>query len=320
MQNLLNTINMQKTISYVDIHHHYNPLDGTLLNDRIRSKTLGGEFARHDIKQTLEMMEACGIKRSILSYPKSLLSLSENERASVCTRINEGYAELIAQYPKLGAFAQIPISLNSSLALKEIEYALDVLHLDGILLPASVFGLYPSSGLYLDIYKEMERRKGCIFFHPFVSEDKAGYSSEEYYRLAHDITRATFELALNRFPSRYPAIRFIMSYGGGNLSYLLKTDGENSQMPSAYDERRLPLQKLAHFFEGLYYDTCLLDRTESAQDLYVSPVRKRILYGSNFPYSTIETVRLELDELAKGTCDGSEYMNDICLENSSFLL
>lgn len=311
---------MQRAISYVDIHHHYNPLDGTLLNDGIRKKIMGGKFSNHDITQTLEMMEACGIKRTILSYPKSLLSLSENERAVVCTRINEAYAELRARYPNLGAFAQIPISLNRSFALKEIEYALDILHLDGILLPTSVFGLYPSSGLYLDIYKEMERRKGCIFFHPFVSEDKTEYSGEEYYRLIQDITRATFELALNRLPSRYPAIRFIMSYGGGNIPYLLKDSGLDSEIPSVCDEERLSPQNMKHLFKGIYYDTCSFDRTGNTKRLCGFPDRKRFLYGSNFPYSTIEVMKSELEELEKDRYDSLKSMNEICWENSSFLL
>ena len=311
---------MQKSVSYVDVHHHYNPLWESSLDDGIKQKIMKGKPCVHNITRTLEMMETCGIKKSIFSYPDSFLSLSENEHIAVCTRINEAYAELNARYPNLGAFARIPVTSNHDLALKEMEYALDVLHLEGILLPTCIFGLYPSSGLYLDIYKEMERRKGCIFFHPFVSEDKAECDGKRDYRLIQDITRATFELALNKFPLRYPDIRFIMSCGGGNISYLLtdnETDSETSSVP--HWKQMLP-QGIEKYFKRIYYDTCSLVQTGFAKRLGVFSDRTRILYGSNFPYSTLETIRKELEELRMYSYDDQRHMDEICRENASFFM
>lgn len=309
-----------RKVSYVDVHHHYNPLRESSLNDGIKQKIMRGRTYSHDIVQTLEMMEACGIKKSILSYSDSLLSLSENECTLACTRINETYAELTAKYPNLGAFARIPVVSNRDLALKEIEYALDILHLDGILLPVSVFGVYPSSGPYLEVYKEMEKRKGTIFFHPFVSEEQIENNEEKRYVLIQDITRATFELALNRLPIRFPGIHFIMSYSGGNVPYLLKDNGPDQAHSSATHGKHPLPQGLKKHFEGIYYDTCSLARTGFIEKADVFPNKERILYGSNFPYSTIETARTEMEKLNLYRDDGQIYMDETCGEDSSFLL
>ena len=55
-----------------------------------------------------------------------------------------------------------------SAAAKELEYALDILNLDGVVLLSNVDGLYTGASEFDELYSELNRRKAIVFIHPTV--------------------------------------------------------------------------------------------------------------------------------------------------------
>lgn len=115
---------MKKYSSYIDVHHHYNPLSLLELPKNIRQKILKEESGSMDISRNLDVMEKLGIEKSILSYPVWFPALTEQESLVFCTQVNECYANLISEHSSLGAFALLPESRNQELVLETMEYAL----------------------------------------------------------------------------------------------------------------------------------------------------------------------------------------------------
>lgn len=293
---------MENSNLYVDVHHHYRP-----------------DSAR-EIRQTLEMMEEHGIRKSILSCPDESPSQSDKERAAVCLKINECFAKLTVKHPRLGAFALIPMTLSHDFAQLEIERALDILHLDGILLPTCVSGIYPSSNLYHHIYKEVNRRNGTVFFHPFDLNERKTKGEDVTYLMMSEVTRATCELVLNKIIHQYPNIRFIMPYGGGNTSFLFQTDRRqvlHSILSDSFSKEDA-LHGIKYCLRSLYYDMAFPSRMNFMASLGTFAERTKLLYGSDFPSFSADTIRQNLADLEQHEYEDGKTMADYCKANSLY--
>lgn len=160
---------MKRYSSYIDVHHHYNPLSMLDLPKNIRRKILKEEGGSMDISRNLDAMEKLGIEKSILSYPAWFPALTEQESLVFCTQVNECYANLISEHSCLGAFALLPVSQNHELVLGAMEYALDTLQLEGIVLSTSMQGGTLCSRTCFNLFQELDDRNGMVFFHPSLS-------------------------------------------------------------------------------------------------------------------------------------------------------
>ena len=58
-------------------------------------------------------------------------------------------------------------------ALAELEYALDVLELDGVVLFSNSCGVYLGDARLEPVFKELDRRGAVVFVHPTASPDPA---------------------------------------------------------------------------------------------------------------------------------------------------
>jgi predicted TIM-barrel fold metal-dependent hydrolase len=90
----------------------------------------------------LEYMDRQGIAAQVASMPMSFAGFDDDPEfgTRVSRLINEGNAELIAKHPgRFGAFATLPGD-GPEQALAELAYALDELHLDGVVLSSNVGG------------------------------------------------------------------------------------------------------------------------------------------------------------------------------------
>ena len=291
---------MENSNLYVDVHHHYKP------------------DSAQEIGQTLEMMEEHGIRKSILSYPDESLLQSDKERVALCLKMNECFAKLTGKHSELGAFALIPMTLNHDFALLEIERALDILHLDGVLLPTCVSGIYPSSNLYHHIYEELNLRNGTIFFHPFNVNNRKMKSEDIIYRMMPEVTRATCELVLNKIIYKYPNIRFIMPYGGGNTSFLFQTDKRqilHSILSDSYSKEDAP-HGIKYYLKSIYYDMAFPAQMNFMTSLSTFAERTKILYGSDFPSFSADAIRQNLTNLEQHEYEDGKTMTDYCKANS----
>jgi aminocarboxymuconate-semialdehyde decarboxylase len=107
-------------------------------------------------------------------------------------------------------------------ALAELEYALDELEHDGVVLLTDTDGCYLGDPEYEELFSELDHRRTVVFIHP---HDDPGV--ERRYDLFSPLlewpvhtTRAVIDLLYSGRLERYPNIRYILAHGGGSVPYL----------------------------------------------------------------------------------------------------
>ena len=302
---------MKRYSSYIDVHHHYNPLSMLNLPKNIRQKILKEEGGSMDISRNLDAMEKLGIEKSILSYPAWFPALTEQESLVFCTQVNECYANLISEHSCLGAFALLPVSRNHELVLGAMEYALDTLQLEGIVLPTGMQGVTLCSQTCFNLFQELNNRNGTIFFHPSFTRPDNEKERKTDYEVMTEVTKITCELVFNKIPRKFPHIRFILPYGGGNTSFFFQ-DAEQSMDA----EKELELDEI---FKRLYYDTVFPNRTNLLGCLERFADKSHILFGSDFPSASLLFVQERMAELEQIQYKNGQTLASYTRQNAFFV-
>lgn len=299
---------MKKYSSYIDVHHHYNPLSMLNLPKNIRQKVMKEESKSTDMSYNLDAMEKLGIEKSILSYPAWFSALTEQENAMFCTQVNECYANLISEHSSLGTFALLPVSRNQELVLKTMEYALDTLQLEGIVLPTSMQGISLCSQTYFDLFQELDNRNGTVFLHPALSRPNNTKARKTDHEVMTEVTKVTCELVFNKIPLKYPHVRFFLPYGGGNTSFFFQNAEQSMDA-----EKELEVEEI---FKRLYYDTAFPNRTNLLGCLERFADKSHILYGSDFPSASLQFVQQRMIELEQIRSKNGQTLADYTRQNA----
>lgn len=300
---------MKKYSSYIDFHHHYNPLSLLELPKNIRQKILKEESGSMDISRNLDVMEKLGIEKSILSYPVWFPALTEQESLVFCTQVNECYANLISEHSCLGAFALLPGSRNQELVLKTMEYALDTLQLEGIVLPTSMqAGVNP---IQPDLFQELDNRNATVFLHPSLSRPDNGKARKTDYEVMTEVTKITCELVFNKIPRKYPHIRFILPYGGGNTSFFFRDAEQSTGVEKEF--------VVTEDFKRLYYDTAFPNQANLLGCLGRFADRSHILYGSDYPSASFQSVQQRMNDLEQIRYREGDSLAGYIRQNAAFI-
>ena len=300
---------MMKELNLYDMHHHYNPLSVSGNKEKSQNP---------DIQESLDMMAQCGVRKSIFSYPVWFPELTEPGKRDMCRRVNEEYAGLSAVYPSLEAFALLPYSNERYHVLHEMEYALDVLHLKGILLPSNFLEICPDKDVLSELCHELDQRKAFVFVHPAFPSSKKEYMGGNIHVTMKGITRAACELVFNRVVDRYPRIRFILSCGGGNISFFfhrIKSRTLYPDLTKGFEEHELSGFEV--LFKHFYYDTAFSVQTGLLNCLKAFVPESHMLYGSNFPSLPVQSVEQNLEYLRYVHCENGQTLLECLQANSS---
>ena len=158
----------------VDVHHHIYPPQYLSENvDRI-AKDIGGPSASRiqnwSPRSAVEKMDQAGVATAVNSMTSPGVWFEDGEAARTRARAcNEFGAQMMRDFPgRFGMFAAIPLP-DADGSLKEIEYALDVLKLDGIGVLSSYAGKLLGEPAFAPVFEEINRRKAVVFVHPTMS-------------------------------------------------------------------------------------------------------------------------------------------------------
>ena len=173
--------------------------------------------------RTLEMMDENGIVGVMISIASPGVYFGDVEFTRGLTRAcNEALARMVGERPtRFGAMGFVPLP-DVAAAAREVDYALDVLKLDGINLLTHTGDRYLGHPEEDDLYAALDRRRAVVFVHPVRPKALppvdylAGYTE-----LVFDTTRAIANLLCTGTLAKYPNIRFIMSHMGGVTPSLL---------------------------------------------------------------------------------------------------
>src|SRR5262245_30355506 len=136
--------------SRIDVHHHILPPEYvSALASRGITASGGMPLPKWNVENTLEIMDRHSIATSIISISEPGIYFGDRLYVQdLARRCNEFSAQLIYEYPqRFGAFAILPLP-EVDAALRELEYALDTLKLDGVVLLSSIDGRYPGDPMF----------------------------------------------------------------------------------------------------------------------------------------------------------------------------
>lgn len=271
----------------IDVHQHLMP---KIYIDRLATVgvTGSGEHPWPDcsVSKALDLMDANGIATTFTSISSPGIYFGDIEFTRRLAReCNEAMAELVAGRPgRFGAFGALPLP-DIEAALRELDYALDVLKLDGVNLVTHVAHRYMGHPEEAELYAELDRRKAVVCVHP-VRPNLDGLAQFAYptglTELVFDTTRAMTNLLWTGALARYPNIRFIMPHGGGVTPFLLfRLSGMDSN-PRLRD--KIP-DGVAAYLRRLYYDVAQVAGPVSLQALSEVADPDRILFGTDYPFA-----------------------------------
>lgn len=282
----------------IDVHHHIVPLDyiNSLAKIGITS-SLGVNLPAWSVESNLEMMDRNGIRVAITSISSPGVYFNDMDFACKLARCcNEISAKLITDYPqRFGAFATLPLP-DAGKALKEIEYAMDTLHLDGIVLLTNYAGKYLGDQAFDGVFAELNRRKAVVYVHP--TDPPGGNLLGKHVptflmEVTFDTTRAIANLIFNGTLEKYPDISFIFAHAGGTAPFLAWRISLGAFVwPDAI--QKAP-QDAFSYLKRLYYDTGLSASPYAMRCLQELVDDSQILFGTDYPFApeliTGETIK-----------------------------
>src|SRR5690349_21712395 len=201
----------------IDTHHHFTipKLFELSTAKGVNQPTLKGWTA----EKSIEEMDQGGVATSIISISDPGVWFGDNAAARALVReCNEYGAKVVKDYPgRFGQFAVLPLP-DVDGSLKEVEYAMDTLKMDGIGILSSYQGKYLGNPYFAPLMQELNRRKAVVFCHPFCAacETEATLTDAQNrgVEFVFDTTRTILSLISTGTVIRFPDIRFIWSHGG----------------------------------------------------------------------------------------------------------
>jgi predicted TIM-barrel fold metal-dependent hydrolase len=285
----------------IDVHHHLIPpafVQAMAVHNL--SEVAGAPLPHWTPEKSIENMDAHDIATAVLSLsaPGVHLGGNEWEACDLAKACNEYAAELVSRNPgRFGFFAVLPMPFTEQ-ACKEAEYALDVLHADGVVLLGSTDGYFLGNPRFNALMAELNDREAIVFVHPNLHKtstelglDTPGFLVE----FLCDTTRAATNLILSGTVEKYPKIRWILAHAGGFLPYIAWRLSLANEMP--HFAIKAP-KGILHYIRSFYYDTALSPSPFAMAALRDLVAPDHILFGSDYPFAPAVVTGIETKALA----------------------
>jgi predicted TIM-barrel fold metal-dependent hydrolase len=210
----------------IDIHHHIIPKVYKNALKELGITTAGGfPIKNWEPQDSLEMMDELDIDVGVTSISEpATLPFKKAKAAKVARQVNEYQAQLKRDYPnRFKSFALLPMP-HVKETLKEIDYALNVLHLDGVGLLSNYGDDFLGNDKFDIVMQALEQNHANVFIHPSSTSKK--FKAPEYIfadfieEFTFNTTRAASNLIFSGTLERYKNINFILAHAGGTLPYL----------------------------------------------------------------------------------------------------
>jgi 6-methylsalicylate decarboxylase len=270
----------------IDVHHHILPDVFWRATNDAHSPVGGILPAPWSKESTLSYMDDAGIDVAITSISTPGVHMGDDAAArDLARRVNEISAELIMERPdRFGGFVALPLP-DVDGALRALEYGLDVLKLDGVVLFSNARGIYLGDVRFKPLFDELERRRAVVFVHPTSSPDPAAHGlglPDSLIDFTADTTRAVAQLHYGNTFARTPNVKYIFSHAGGTIPYLATRFSIVDEMKviEGADERGTAADTLRR----LYWDTALSWHPANLRMLRSVVGMGQVLFGSDYPY------------------------------------
>ncbi|MSQ72826.1 MAG: amidohydrolase [Betaproteobacteria bacterium] len=297
----------------IDTHHHiFPPKWMAAAGERIMESAIGiprSWMFDWTPEVSLEAMDKHGIGVTIGSVSTPGVSFGDALAARKLAReCNDYGAKMVSDHPtRFGVFATVPMP-DVEGTLREIEYSLDVLKLDGICFMTNFGDTWPGDPQFKEVFDELNRRKAVVFFHPHLLASAPIFVPNvppAVLEYPFDSTRAIASLLYAGTFTRCRDMKWIFSHGGGALPFLAGRLAALSRRPTEEAKRLADMLPEGPEYElkRLYYDTpSATNRPAIAALLSLVPVTQ-VLFGTDFPYLRAERGTNGFDALGFDVAD-----------------
>ena len=213
----------------IDIHHHMLPeVLVSALDEMGVTKSGGVPMKKWSVEDSLDMMDHLEVKTAIFHITEPgvnpLIKPYPEKAKTIARKVNEFMAELHENYPeRFGGFALLPLPLLDE-SIEELQYALDVLKLDGAGLLSNYGESYLGNPELDQLFKEINKRKAVVFIHPSTPGPQSWRPKfmhiDSPLEFVFCTSRAAANLIFSGTMERYADIEIILAHAGGVLPYL----------------------------------------------------------------------------------------------------
>jgi 6-methylsalicylate decarboxylase len=268
----------------IDVHYHiFSPEALAVANNPAQQ----GWTLAHAIEE----LDRYGIATAIAAAPSTLpvgLTRSFNDFGARVGRDHPG---------RFGQFATLPMP-DVDATLKEIEYAYDVLKVDGVGMLTSYGDLWLGDPKLRPVFAELNRRKAVIYVHPTDAPCCTGMSYQappvvgSWIEWPMATARTILSLLLNNVIQQLSDLRFIFAHDGGTMPMLIGRIAGFTQITRA--DFRAKFQEIFPNGVEAEYRKLYFDIAQGTYPVNFEAMRKLVpethmLFGSDFPYFSIAT-------------------------------
>jgi aminocarboxymuconate-semialdehyde decarboxylase len=259
----------------------------------------------------IDFMDSQGIATGILSLTApGVVGWDNSGRREMARRVNEYSAGLVAKRPdRFGHFATLPLP-DIDGALHELEYALDTLRADGVILLANYAGRYLGEAAFEPVWAELDRRHAVAYVHPGQPPiGTAAGLAGPLVDYPFDTTRTAVQLVLNGIMDRYPGARIILSHAGGFVPY---ASHRFAELAHVFRLDAADPADILKSFQRFYFDTALSSGPAALPSLMAFAREDRVLFGTDYPFAPADIVASftgKLDAYDRLTADEHSAIN-----------
>ncbi|OPX11396.1 2-amino-3-carboxymuconate-6-semialdehyde decarboxylase [Gordonia sp. i37] len=278
----------------IDMHAHFLPPEYRAALLEHGHFTIGGyPTPQWSPESAIDFMDRWGIQAQALSVSDPGVSFLRGKDSRDLARYCNTYAAGLfhTHRSRFGAFAVLPMP-DVAASIAELEYALDTLHLDGVVLLSAYDGVYLGDPRFEPLMAALNARRTFVFVHPAAIPDNAKPAlplPDFLEEFTFDTTRAATLMLAGGTLRRYPGIRFQLAHAGGTLPFLSWRIGVLAETPignhwpaGAPRPSALDVQQLIQTF---YFDTALSASEAAMRSVLAVAPRSHIVFGSDWPFS-----------------------------------
>ena len=293
----------------VDVHHHFiPPFWFDEVKDHI-SRQGGGRIVPNwygwSEERALERMDETGVATAIVSISAPGVWFGDVTQGRRLSRETSLFAAQMRQrHPKrFGFFAALPLP-DIEGSLREIEYAFDQLHTNGVVLMTSYGDRWLGDPSFDPVMQELDRRGAIVYVHPgspACCSQLMSYVPPFLTEFTQDTNRTITSLMFSGQLVRRRAIRFIFSHAGGTIPMLA---GRISQLSTSVPQLAAAVPDgVEAELRRLYYEVAnSANRPAIAALLSLVPATQ-VMFGSDFPLVPIAATQAKLSGLGLSESD-----------------
>jgi predicted TIM-barrel fold metal-dependent hydrolase len=284
----------------IDIHHHFTP---QVFTDFMKAHNLAGGFGSWTLEADLEDMDKSGTQTAVLSITTPGFGRGPVDDIRKAVRdCNEAAAKLKVAHPgRFGSFAALPLT-DVEGSLREIEYALDTLKVEGIGLFSNYGDKWLGHASFAPMYEELNRRKAVVYVHPIAGNCCTNLlpnvpNEAAMIEFGTDTTRTIADLIFSGTTTKYPNIVWIFSHAGGSMPFMIERflTGATAEIVPGIPTKGLTYAAPQNVPKGVLYELRKMyyDTAQASNPVALDALRKvvptsQIVYGTDYWYRTSE--------------------------------